>query len=415
MKWCFPALLVCENAQRQLKNKDLINQISITNVFKSSNESFNIDLFNKMVHSLDLFSSKKIAIESRYNTLFFMSKYADIAVSHQMENNLNYLYLDLAWMGWPIIHNANLCKDVGYYYDGFNYEEGGKMLKHTILTHDENLDDYIKQNRATIDRYLPTNKALQEQYKKLIDDLLAMEPEEPKKVIMPILPSIIIPKIPIIPIISKIPKIIYMCHKSVDKIKIYSENWKRLNPDYEIKLYDDELCKEFLLKEYSQMHLDVFNFIPDGPIKSDFWRVCIINKYGGLYVDADIEPLIPLNKYIDGDDDFVTCISRAFKQEENEWQLNPHFILSNKNNTILQTCIDKYIEMYTNKTEYGYWAWSICVIMYIKGITKKCSQTLQIDSQKYKFLYEQNANECEYNGQIVLKNRYDNYKNHNFT
>jgi hypothetical protein len=172
IKWCFPALLVCENAQRMLKNKDLLSQVSITNVLKTSNESFNIELFNKMVKSLDLFSSKKISIEARYNTLYFMSKYADIAVSHQMENNLNYLYLDLAWMGWPIVHNANLCKDVGYYYDGFNYEEGGKMLKHAILNHDENLDDYIKQNRATIDRYLPTNKALQEQYKKLIDDLI---------------------------------------------------------------------------------------------------------------------------------------------------------------------------------------------------------------------------------------------------
>lgn len=173
MKWCFPALLVCENAQRMLKNKDLLSQVSITNVLKTSNESFNIDLFNKMVKSLDLFTSKKISVEARYNSLYFMSKYADIAVSYQMENNLNYLYLDLAWMGWPIVHNANLCKDVGYYYDGFNYEEGGKMLKQAILNHDENLDDYIKQNRATIDRYLPTNKALQEQYKKLIDDLLA--------------------------------------------------------------------------------------------------------------------------------------------------------------------------------------------------------------------------------------------------
>jgi hypothetical protein len=172
MKWCFPALLVCENAHRQLKNKDLIKRISVTNVLTTSNETFNIDFLNKMVKSLDLFSSKKISIESRYNSLYFMSKHSDIAVSHQMENNLNYLYLDLVWMGWPMVHNANLCKDVGYYYDGFNYEEGGKILKNVILNHDKNAEDYMKQNRAIIDRYLPTNTVLQEQYKKLIDDLL---------------------------------------------------------------------------------------------------------------------------------------------------------------------------------------------------------------------------------------------------
>ena len=91
-----------------------------------------------------------------------------------MENNLNNLYFDLAWMGWPVVHNANLCTDVGYYYDGFNYEEGGEMLKQVILTHDENAEKYTKKNRAIIDRYLPSNKDLQEQYKTLVNNILEL-------------------------------------------------------------------------------------------------------------------------------------------------------------------------------------------------------------------------------------------------
>ena len=75
-------------------------------------------------------------------------------------------------MGWPIVHNAHLCKDVGYYYEGFNYDEGAEILKNAILTHDTNVEEYIKRNRAIIDRYLPSNKYLQEQYKALIDKLL---------------------------------------------------------------------------------------------------------------------------------------------------------------------------------------------------------------------------------------------------
>jgi len=209
-------------------------------------------------------------------------------------------------------------------------------------------------------------------------------------------------------------KVIYMCHKKLDKIKIYSQNWKKLNPEYNIKLYDDELCKIFLLKKYSQLHLDIFNFIPDGPIKADFWRVCVINKYGGIYVDSDIKPLIPLNKYIEKDDDFVTCISRNFNKNNLEFQLNPHFILSNKNNIILQNCIDKYIKLYINKEPYSYWKWSICLHMTIEGITEKKSQILFLNNQKFKFLYEKNSNECEYEGIVVLNNRYNEYCNHNF-
>jgi mannosyltransferase OCH1-like enzyme len=205
-----------------------------------------------------------------------------------------------------------------------------------------------------------------------------------------------------------------MCHKNLDKIEIYSKNWKKLNPEYEIILYDDELCKKFLLDEYSQLHLDIFNFLKDGPIKADFWRICILNKYGGLYVDADINPLIPLNKYIENDDDFVTCISSNFNKNNLYLQLNPHFILSDKNNIILQNAIDRYIQYYNNKIAYDYWEWSICKLLRIEGITEKKSHVLYINGKKIKFLYEQNFNSCEYKGEIVLKNRYDNYIDHNF-
>ena len=213
-----------------------------------------------------------------------------------------------------------------------------------------------------------------------------------------------------------IPKIIYMCHKNLDKIEIYSKNWKTLNPEYEIKLYDDVLCKKFLLDEYSQLHLDIFNFLEDGPIKADFWRICILNKYGGLYVDADIEPLIPLNKYIENDDDFVTCISSNFDKNNISWQFNPHFILCDKNNIILQNTIELYIKSYNNNKPYDYWRWSICMFFRIEGITEKKSQIIYINDKKFKFLDEINIINCEYNGEVVLNNRYCDYNpnTHNF-
>jgi hypothetical protein len=127
--------------------------------------------FTKLVKSTDLFKDKKMSVESRYSTLVFMQKYADIAVSHQWGNPLNYLYLDLAWMGWPIVHNAHLCKDIGYYYEDFDYKMGGEVLSEAVRNHDGD-KGYLDRQRALIDRYLPTNRALQDAYRKLIDDLL---------------------------------------------------------------------------------------------------------------------------------------------------------------------------------------------------------------------------------------------------
>jgi len=171
MKWALPSLLVCENAYRL--NNENIKQVFVNNIsdLKPGINDFNIDAFNKIVNNLDLCSDKKISIESRYNTLSFMSDYANIAVSHQWENNLNYIYFDLAWMGWPIIHNAALCKDIGYYYPEFNYEEGGNQLHTAIKDHNANSATYLDNNRSAIQRFLTTDVELQNKYIKLVSDL----------------------------------------------------------------------------------------------------------------------------------------------------------------------------------------------------------------------------------------------------
>jgi hypothetical protein len=181
MKWCGPSLLSCENAYRSLENKSMISGVFVNNISgrdtDSSINKFNLDAFTIYVNNFDLCADKKVTIEGRFNTLAFMNAYGDIAVSHQWENNLNYLYFDLAWMGWPIVHNASLCRDVGYYYPEFNYEEGGNKIIEAIKTHEENKDEYLERNRRVIDKYLPTNRELQQKYIKLISDLF--EPEQP--------------------------------------------------------------------------------------------------------------------------------------------------------------------------------------------------------------------------------------------
>ena len=176
VKWSFPALLVCENAYRRDK---CIKHVYITNMPKTKeDETRHAKQFTKLAKSTDLFIDKKISVESRYNTLVFMQKYADIAVSHQWGNPLNYLYLDLAWMGWPIVHNAHLCKDIGYYYEDFDYKQGGVVLSEAVKNHDSD-KGYLERQRALIDRYLPSNKALQEAYRKLIDDLMGSAVRSP--------------------------------------------------------------------------------------------------------------------------------------------------------------------------------------------------------------------------------------------
>ncbi|NDC23833.1 MAG: DUF2827 family protein [Proteobacteria bacterium] len=131
VKWSFPALLVCENAYRKDK---CLGHVYITNMPKSKeDETRHARQFTKLVKSIDLFNDKKISVESRYSTL--------------------------------------LCKDIGYYYEDFDYKMGGEVLSEAVRNHDGD-KGYLERQRALIDRYLPTNRALQDAYRKLIEDLL---------------------------------------------------------------------------------------------------------------------------------------------------------------------------------------------------------------------------------------------------
>jgi len=214
----------------------------------------------------------------------------------------------------------------------------------------------------------------------------------------------------------QIPKIIYICHKNINCLSMTHNKWKTLNPTYEIFLFDDSLCEHFLLNEYSELHYNIFKFIPDGPIKSDFWRLCILYKYGGIYVDSDIHPLIPLDNYLIPTSDFVTCITQTNKS------FNPHFIAVKKKEHILQLCINEYIEMYNSKRHlYEYWSWSVINVFnkYLNKLRDPRLSTIVFGNKKFQFFIEKTNSHlrspnlhdyyCIFNKVRLFNSRYINY------
>ena len=173
-------------------------------------------------------------------------------------------------------------------------------------------------------------------------------------------------------------------------------------------------CINFLDSYYGQKYVDIFNYIIDGPIKADFWRVCILYKFGGVYCDIDVEPLVPIDSIIEPDVHFLTCISMTINK------MNPHIIISYPNNNILKECINTYINYYDKKLVYRYHDWSIIDVM-TPIIYKKFNKHINMDNiyidengHKYQFIKEHfkiklNDIYCVYNNKRILNNRYSNY------
>ena len=170
MKWFLPSFVLCERAYQL--SPHLIERIYITNAFRDKiGDTMNAKKIENTVRYTDLFLDKRVFFEKRFITFEFMKTHADVAVFHQWGNPLNYIYLEMAWLGYPFVHNAHLCADLGYYYEGYNLEQGAEVLLRAIMTHDSVAREYLRINRERVDRYLPTNATLQQKYKKMFDDL----------------------------------------------------------------------------------------------------------------------------------------------------------------------------------------------------------------------------------------------------
>ncbi|WP_275426077.1 MULTISPECIES: DUF2827 family protein [Paraburkholderia] len=66
--------------------------------------------------------------------------------AHQLENPLNYFYLEVCWQGYALVHNATLCADLGYYYRDNDATHGAQQVFSARDTHDAQASSYRVRN-----------------------------------------------------------------------------------------------------------------------------------------------------------------------------------------------------------------------------------------------------------------------------
>ncbi|WP_323122696.1 DUF2827 domain-containing protein [Burkholderia alba] len=106
--------------------------------------------FVHFANSLDLVRQHKATFEPRIDLPSFMAQHADAVISHHWENPQNYLYYDVLYGGYPLVHNSNLLGDAGYYYPTFDSAAGGRVLLDAWKHHDAHLDDYRRKAHALL-------------------------------------------------------------------------------------------------------------------------------------------------------------------------------------------------------------------------------------------------------------------------
>jgi hypothetical protein len=125
---------------------------------------------------LDSYKAQKMFFEARYPMVWTLQKHTDIVLSHQNQCELNYVYLDASWLGYPVIHNSPFMKELGWYYPENDSIKAVEHLAYVAENFDDNQyvnEEYLKKSRAFAYRYMVDNPENIRGYERLIQ--LAMD------------------------------------------------------------------------------------------------------------------------------------------------------------------------------------------------------------------------------------------------
>ncbi|NEX61666.1 DUF2827 domain-containing protein [Noviherbaspirillum galbum] len=168
LKFCLYPLLIAEEAYR--RRPDRITGVQVANALSMAQENRD---FIALMHHLDLVREHKAVFTGRHDTPQFLSEHTDIMISHQWGNPLNYFYLEVCWLGYPLVHNAGLCADLGYYYAGHDVQTGCERLLEALENHDAGWEEYRALQRRVMSRYLPSDPKLVGRYAALLDAVVS--------------------------------------------------------------------------------------------------------------------------------------------------------------------------------------------------------------------------------------------------
>jgi hypothetical protein len=165
VKNCLTPIITTEKAYKKIPAS--VDSINLFGASIVKNKKILVDFVKK----LEIQKNNKIFFEDRYPIAWALFKHTDIVLSHQLDCALNYLYLDAAWLGYPLVHNSPYMKDLGLYYPDHDAEIAAKNIVYFIEQFDDIYEKYYNDSREFAKRYLPTHPDNVSGYKALIKGL----------------------------------------------------------------------------------------------------------------------------------------------------------------------------------------------------------------------------------------------------
>ena len=89
----------------------------------------------------------------------------------------------------------------------------------------------------------------------------------------------------------------------------WSKSWKKFNPEWNYRLWQTKKIEAFMAEKYPDL-VGFYNSFESDVQKSDVARLLLLDAFGGIYADLDMECLRPLDELIKGRTCIACCESR---------------------------------------------------------------------------------------------------------
>ena len=129
-----------------------------------------------------------------------------------------------------------------------------------------------------------------------------------------------------------VPQRIFLSWKTHNVPRHVLERWRALNPSFEVTLFNDSECADFVRGEIGEPYLTGYlaALYFSGMAATDLWRFLILYKYGGVYADIDVEPIAGLHHFVRPTDTLVTVGSMY------SGVVNPLFLVAREGESMLR-------------------------------------------------------------------------------
>jgi mannosyltransferase OCH1-like enzyme len=191
---------------------------------------------------------------------------------------------------------------------------------------------------------------------------------------------------------------------------------KSLNPSFNLIIFDDNDCIDFLREHYDSDVIDAYNSLKPTAYKADLWRYCYLYKYGGIYVDVKTSFRVSLSSLINNNIELL--LVHDINDNITNNGIYNGLIACTPNHPLLKYAIDESVIRIKNKYYgknpldiTGPLLFEYCFNKLYNISSSEYLKNQNIHSIKMLHLHNTNSNIIKYNKNIVASRTFSSYYN----